>query len=136
MQTDPERPKRAWAQGLCPSQDGLTAPASGETTLHGGTNIVEGELASSPHIDADSAVGGGQAQASNGRRPLPRTGAGDDEEVGSKGVVEGGQRLRSEGATVEGVVPDYRLNGFVYVCPLVSARSTFTAKAWLQDEDD
>ncbi|CAM9525456.1 unnamed protein product [Pylaiella littoralis] len=33
-------------------------------------------------------------------------------------------------------VPDFRLNGFVYVCPLVSDGCKFTAKAWLQDEDD
>ncbi|CAM9307230.1 unnamed protein product [Scytosiphon promiscuus] len=48
--------------------------------------------------------------------------------VGEPGGVGGGGRLAS--------VPDFRLNGFVHVCPLLSEGCKFTAKAWLQDEDD
>ena len=99
FRTDPERPKRAWAHGLCTPQDGVTAPASGEaTSSQGGSNVVEGEL-SLPHVEGDSAVGGGQAHASNGRSPLPRTGAGDNGEAGSKEVGGGGQQF--EGTMVE-----------------------------------
>lgn len=47
---------------------------------------------------------------------------------------EGGEDGAGKGAGA--VVPDFRLDGFVRVCPLVSEGCNFTAKAWLQDEDD
>lgn len=51
---------------------------------------------------------------------------------------ESGDRVPfpAERGGVTEVVPDYRLNAFVYLCPLVSEGCKFTAKAWLQDEDD
>lgn len=55
------------------------------------------------------------------------------------GVGEGGGERWSDREQGKGggeVVPDYRLNTFVYLCPLVSEGCKFNAKAWLQDEDD
>lgn len=72
-----------------------------------------------------------EAEETDGAEISAQGGDGVDE-----GVVEGG-RGREEGVREGGgVVPDFRLNGFVYVCPLVSEGCAFTAKSWLQDEDD
>eukprot|EP00752_Nemacystus_decipiens_P015194 g13529.t1 len=55
------------------------------------------------------------------------------------GVTSRGDAEKSEEGEVgksAGMVPDFRLDGFVHACPLVSEGCKFTAKAWLQDEDD
>lgn len=43
---------------------------------------------------------------------------------------------KGKGAWADGEVPNYRLNAFVYACPLVSEGCMFTAKAWLVDDDE
>ncbi|CAB1116211.1 unnamed protein product [Ectocarpus sp. CCAP 1310/34] len=94
--------------------------------------------------EADAARSGQSAHGGNeeetiegrasGRRPAGAGGGEGDGGESGGGDEEEGARA---GVQVAGkVVPDFRLNGFVYVCPLVSGGCTFTAKAWLQDEDD
>ncbi|CAM9139793.1 unnamed protein product [Ectocarpus fasciculatus] len=114
-------------------------PLSDHSTVDGGeasfqavegthTEIVEGDRARS----GQTAQGGDEEETNEGREDERRTAGGrgerrdGSEEVGVRTVVEVAGK----------VVPDFRLNGFVYVCPLVSEGCTFTAKAWLQDEDD
>lgn len=84
--------------------------------------------------NVDGSGGGGEGEKSDneqgdGGRGLQQTVVG-----------EGGGRERwSEREQGKGgveLVPDYRLNAFVYLCPLVSEGCKFNAKAWLQDEDD
>lgn len=53
---------------------------------------------------------------------------------GSEASDEGGAEARR--GRMARAVPEYRLNSFVYACPLVSEDCKFTAKLWLQDEDD
>lgn len=88
----------------------------------------------------DGGGGGGGGGAEGGRSsPNPPDddddrGSGTAERVGVRGgvMVEDRAGEGRDGA----VVPDFRLNGFVHVCPLVSEGCKFTVKAWLQDEDD
>lgn len=61
-------------------------------------------------------------------------GGGAEQGVGEAEVRGGGEGQATRVGV--GAVPEYRLNGFVHVCPLVSTGCKFTAKAWLQDEDD
>lgn len=68
---------------------------------------------------------------------LQGEGGQDSSSRGSEEIGEGDREAGEEGEGKSvGVVPDFRLNGFVHVCPLVSEGCKFTAKAWLQDEDD
>lgn len=73
------------------------------------------------------------SQQSRGKESEPDLSGGGSEGLG-KGEVEAGGGGAGKGAGTP--VPDFRLNGFVFVCPLVSEGCKFTAKAWLQDEDD
>ena len=142
MRTDPDRPKRAWAQGLCPSHDEVAAPG-GDAVLQDYTKrcVIRGDINDvSPRRKTRDAAGGNQAHAVQGEDPPSPTEADEDgrkdAEASSEGAGDDGQGCGAKNKAAAGIVPDYRFNGFVYVCPLVSAKSRFTTKAWLQDEDD
>ncbi|CAM9906125.1 unnamed protein product, partial [Choristocarpus tenellus] len=68
---------------------------------------------------------GGGGGGGGGGKDVALEGAQGDE--GTEGWGEGGAIER---------VPDYRLNGFVHSCPLLSEGIDFANKAWLEDEDD
>lgn len=91
-----------------------------------------GESSSGVDDEAPREETGGDAVESEASLPKPPERA--TREEGGVGGEEG--QGGAKGGRGGGTVPDYRLNGFVYVCPLVSDGCTFTAKAWLQDEDD
>lgn len=92
----------------------------------------EQDIAAAGISNGDVSGTSAQAEATDGGETSGRSG----EEVVDEGGVNGGGGREDGVREGGGVVPDFRLNGFVYVCPLVSEGCTFTAKAWLQDEDD
>lgn len=100
------------------------------------------------NFGVDDAVAAESPAEWAGAEGVPRGSAGESkgEGVPSEGDPEAAAVARDEGksdktagapaAERDGGVPDYRLNRFVYLCPLVSAECKFTPKLWLQDEDD
>lgn len=139
---DPERPRRAWTHGFCPLEEEVVdgdVPADRKQYDHGRTaqNDVGNTLAPTrSESDADSYNAGNLVRARTGvvgEGGSARQGMGGRE--AGEAAERGGHEEKTTGAVV-GAVPEYRLNGFVHVCPLVSTGCKFTAKAWLQDEDD
>lgn len=98
--------------------NGTSASPDGELSVR-----ARGEGAGAPAQDPPSSVGGGGGGGSGGGG-VP----------GAEASDEGGAEARRE--RMARAVPEYRLNSFVYACPLVSEECKFTAKLWLQDEDD
>lgn len=152
---DPDRPTSAWIHGACslslsppegktpgdtprnPSETSTPTPT--QTDLVASAALPERQVPESVQQDAVEAAGTSCSIASRTSAEAegidPEKPSRGQEGVDERGVKVGEpreDRVREGG----GAVPDFRLNGFVYVCPLVSEGCKFTAKAWLQDEDD
>lgn len=139
---DPERSTRAWTHGFSPSKVALV---DGEASIER-TQYNQGEAERSAagdrlararsEADANSSV---DVSLVRTRAGVVGEGGGTEQGAGGRATGEAAARGGGEGQAARagvGAVPEYRLNGFVHVCPLVSAGCKFTAKAWLQDEDD
>lgn len=148
---DPERCRQAWARGF--SSVGKNFPASAPAPSSENNAVTswimtdkddqapKGQSAASQRLSSAEREGsrcgeaesGGGGDVTNEAAPRNKSVADGDENAG-----QGGETGTLARGFVDGrhSVPDYRLNSFVYVCPLVSEGCKFTAKAWLQDEDD
>ncbi len=112
-------------------------PETGTDNAPGRSAVASGRLADAASdavpargAEADQRMRGGDGSGCGAEGGGSSPNSPEDDDDRGSGIAE---RVGGRGGAV---VPNFRLNGFVHVCPLVSEGCKFTVKAWLQDEDD
>lgn len=133
VKRDPQRPMRSWTRGVSPRRDtaATTTPLGTESAGSLGRSRRDQPRLTTNGFDESSEREGDNADVTSGAQEIVNEGL-VQEEGGNR---EAGVRVVADAGT-SGGVPNFRLNGFVYICPLMTEGCKFTAKAWLQDEDD